>query len=172
MNDILFAILMQLAAGIVVLAEIFIPSGGILGAIATGLFGYSLFLLYSSVSVIAGSFALCIDLIFVPLIVFWGFKRLGQSKLTLNTSLSREQGVVSQSKELEKLIGLTGMALSTLRPSGCAEINNLRVDVVTRGEFIEKGTPIEVTAVTGNQVIVDPSETEKAITIPEKNIDL
>jgi len=154
MNTILFSILLQLSAGVVVLAEIFIPSGGILAALATGLFGYSLFLLYTSVSVTAGSFALCLDLIIVPIIILWGFKRLGKSRLALNTSLTREQGVVSQSKELNAFLGKAGIATSTLRPSGTAEINDLRVDVVTRGEFIEKGKAIEVIEVTGNQVIV------------------
>jgi membrane-bound serine protease (ClpP class) len=154
MNAILFSILLQLSAGIVVMAEIFIPSGGILAALATGMFGYSLFLLFSSVSVTAGCFALCLDLIFVPIIILWGFKRLGKSRLALNTSLIREQGVVSQSKELDAFLEKTGIAISALRPSGAAEIDGLRVDVVTRGEFIDKGTSIEVIAVTGNQVIV------------------
>jgi membrane-bound serine protease (ClpP class) len=157
MNAILFSILLQLSAGIVVLAEIFIPSGGILAVLSIGMFGYSLFLLFSSVSVTAGSFALCLDLIFVPVIMLWGFKRLGKSRLALNTCLTREQGVVSQSKELDAFLGKTGIAISALRPSGTAEIDELRVDVVTRGEFIEKGASIEVIAVTGNQVIVCPS---------------
>jgi membrane-bound serine protease (ClpP class) len=154
MNAILFSILLQLSAGIVVLAEIFIPSGGILAVMATGLFGYSLFLLFTSVSLTAGSFALCLDIIFVPILMIWGFKRLGKSSLALNTSLTSEQGVVSQSKDLDTFLGTTGIATSALRPSGTAEINDMRVDVVTRGEFIDKGSSIEVIAVTGNQVIV------------------
>jgi len=159
MNEILYSILLQLSAGIVVLAEIFIPSGGILAILATGLFGYSLFLLFTSVSVTAGSFALCLDLMIVPIIILWGLKRLGKSRLALNTSLTREDGVVSQPRELDSFLGKTGIAISSLRPSGTAEINDLRVDVVTRGEFIEKGTSIEVMAVTGNQVIVFASQT-------------
>jgi len=154
MNAIIFSILLQVSAVIVMIAEIFIPSGGILAALATGLFGYSLFLLFSSVSVTAGSFALCLDLIIVPILIIWGFKQLGKSRLALNTNLTREQGVVSQSEKLEAYLGMTGVTTSPLRPSGTAEINDFRVDVVTRGEFVDKGTLIEVIAVTGNQVIV------------------
>ncbi|MBF0452486.1 MAG: serine protease [Candidatus Magnetomorum sp.] len=154
MNIFALTLLLQLLAIIVVLAEIFIPSGGIIGSIALGLFSYSLFLLFSSVSVMAGSVALCLDLIFVPLIIFWGFKRLSQSSLSLNTCLSKDQGVVSQSKVLDCFMEASGMAITDLRPSGCAEINDQRVDVVTRGEYIEKNTRVEVVAVTGNQVIV------------------
>ncbi len=35
-----------------------------------------------------------------------------------------------------------------------AIIDGKRVDVVTRGEYIEKDSEITVTAVTGNQIIV------------------
>lgn len=154
MNIIAFSILLQLSATVVVIAEIFIPSGGILAAIAMGLFAYSLYILFSTVSLMAGGFTLCLDLILVPLIIFWGFKRLGRSSMSLNTCLTSEQGVVSQSKTLKNFIGLTGTAVTALRPSGCAEIDEQRVDVVTRGEYIEKNKIVEVIDVTGNQVIV------------------
>ena len=136
MNIIAFSILLQLSATIVIIAEIFIPSGGVLAAIAIGLFIYSLYILFSTVSLMAGGLTLCLDLIIVPLIIFWGFKRLARSKLSLNTCLKSNDGVVSQSSNLKNLIGLTGIAITDLRPSGCAEITNQRVDVVTRGEYI------------------------------------
>jgi len=162
MNTILLSILLQLAAGVIVFAEIFIPSGGILAIIAMGLFGYSLFLLFSGVSITAGSLTLGLDLIIVPIIFLWGFKRLGQSKVALQTQLSKDQGVVSQSKDMDALVGLKGIAISSLRPSGCAEINDLRVDVVSQGEYIENGTRIEVVAATGNQVIVSAYDSEQS----------
>jgi membrane-bound serine protease (ClpP class) len=55
-----------------------------------------------------------------------------------------------------ELVGATGEALSQLRPSGMAVINGKRVDVVTEGSLIEKGTPIRVVAVEGLRVIVRP----------------
>jgi membrane-bound serine protease (ClpP class) len=154
MNYFVLSILLQLSAMIVVIAEIFIPSGGILGAIALGLFSYSLFVLFSNVSAMAGSIAFCLDIILVPLIIYLGFKRLSKSNLSLNLCLSSTNGFVSQSEEFQTLIEQKGIATSDLRPSGCADINGLRVDVVTRGEYIEQNTPIEVVSVTGNQVVV------------------
>lgn len=50
--------------------------------------------------------------------------------------------------------GDTGVALSALRPSGRAVIHNDWYDVVTEGEFMEKNTPIVVSAVKGNRVVV------------------
>ena len=53
--------------------------------------------------------------------------------------------------------GRTGTALSPLRPAGIADIDGARVDVVSDGGFIEAGTPIEVTRVDGNRVVVQRS---------------
>ena len=46
------------------------------------------------------------------------------------------------------------MALTTLRPSGTAEIGSERIDVVTSGEYIERGQAIEVVEVKGARVRV------------------
>lgn len=58
--------------------------------------------------------------------------------------------------EKPELVNQTGLALTTLRPSGTAIINSQRVDVVTEGDLIEKDTPIRVVAVEGLRVVVRP----------------
>jgi membrane-bound serine protease (ClpP class) len=52
------------------------------------------------------------------------------------------------------LLGATGVARSYLRPGGIAEIDGARVDVVTEGEYIPAGTPIEVIADEGYRRVV------------------
>ena len=54
----------------------------------------------------------------------------------------------------EELVGAEGEAVTQLRPSGIARLNERRYDVVTRGEMIEKGTPIKVIEVSGNRIVV------------------
>jgi membrane protein implicated in regulation of membrane protease activity len=56
--------------------------------------------------------------------------------------------------ERPELLEQTGVAHTTLRPSGTAIINGERVDVVTEGSLIERGTPIKVVATEGMRVIV------------------
>jgi len=46
--------------------------------------------------------------------------------------------------------------LTPLRPSGTAEINGSRIDVVTGGEFIAAGESVEVYQVEGGRVVVRP----------------
>ncbi len=53
-----------------------------------------------------------------------------------------------------ELLNGTGTALTQLRPSGAALINGQRVDVVTEGGLIERGTAIRVVATEGSRIVV------------------
>ena len=155
MNDsLLFPIILQLVGVVVIIAEIILPSGGILSIAALGVFGYSLFIVFNEISMTIGFSFVAADLILIPVLVIVGLKLLARSPATLRKTLSRKEGVSSQSSELESYVGRQGNALTDLRPAGIAVINGKRVDVVTRGEYLEKDSVIIVTAVTGNQIIV------------------
>ncbi len=61
----------------------------------------------------------------------------------------------SDSRQLDEIaVGDTGVADSFLRPSGRMRIQNGIFDVITEGEFIEKGIPIKVLYIKGNRIIV------------------
>ena len=160
MNDsLLFPIILQLVGVVVIIAEIILPSGGILSIAALGVFGYSLFIVFNEISMIIGFSFVAADLILIPVLVIVGLKLLARSPVTLRKTLSREEGVSSQSSELENYVGTQGNAVTDLRPAGIAVINGKRVDAVTRGEYLEKNTAIIVTAVTGNQIVVRKKDT-------------
>jgi membrane-bound ClpP family serine protease len=155
MNDsLLLPIILQLVGVVVVIAEIILPSGGILSILALAVFGYSLFIVFNEISMIIGFSFVAADLILIPVLVIVGLKLLARSPVTLRKTLSRKEGVSSQSSELESYVGTQGNAVTDLRPVGIAVINGKRVDVVTCGEYIEKDSAIIVTTVTGNQIIV------------------
>lgn len=144
----------QILAIFTVVAEIFLPSLGLLSLTALGFVGYSLFLVYSTFPMSVFYAVLGVDLILVPVVCIIGFKMLESSPLSLKKKLSASQGVVSQSPDLKNYLDGTGKSITTLRPSGTALIDGVRLDVVTDGEFIEADTPLRVCKVTGNQVIV------------------
>jgi membrane-bound ClpP family serine protease len=155
MNDsLLLPIILQLVGVVVVIAEIILPSGGILSILALAVFGYSLFIVFNEISMIIGFSFVAADLILIPVLVIVGLKLLARSPVTLRKTLSRKEGVSSQSSELESYVGTQGNTVTDLRPAGIAVINGNRVDVVTRGEYLEKDASILVIAVTGNQIIV------------------
>ena len=78
---------------------------------------------------------------------FFPESRLG--KRFISQSSSGELGV-----EKPELLNGTGVALTQLRPSGTASINGQRVDVVTEGGLIERGTAIKVVTVEGARIVV------------------
>ncbi|AEF84633.1 conserved hypothetical protein [Treponema primitia ZAS-2] len=59
------------------------------------------------------------------------------------------------------LTGKTGKAVSTLRPSGKAEIEGRAYAVETEGVYIESGEPIRVIRVLGNRVVVEKSNPQE-----------
>lgn len=147
-------IFLQFLGVLVIIAEIILPSGGILSILATGLFGYSLYIVFTQVSTSAGMAFIMADLILIPILVFLGLKFLAKSPVTLRKKLSKEEGVTSQGADQDEYLGRQGVTVSDLRPSGVAIFDDARLDVVTRGEYVEKKTDIIVIAVRGNQIIV------------------
>jgi membrane-bound serine protease (ClpP class) len=63
-------------------------------------------------------------------------------------------GYVS-SDNRQDLVGKTGTAITVLRPSGMAEIDGEKIDVVADGDYIPAQARIRVKAVAGPRVIVE-----------------
>ncbi len=72
--------------------------------------------------------------------------------VALQTSLDSKAGFVSSN--LPTMIGKQGTAYTVLRPSGKVFIDGHVYDAFTRGDFIEKGTAIEVIGQEGAELIV------------------
>ena len=56
----------------------------------------------------------------------------------------------------------SSVAASLLRPAGIADIDGVKLDVVTQGEFIAKGTQIRVIKVEGRRIVVEAVRDEAA----------
>ncbi|MCP4105955.1 MAG: nodulation protein NfeD [Desulfobacteraceae bacterium] len=70
--------------------------------------------------------------------------------LTATLKESHADSIESMAAE----VGDTGVVLTFLRPSGKAKIGKEVFDVITEGEFLEKGTHIEIMKISGNRIIV------------------
>lgn len=158
MKNILLPVVMQIIGAAVIIAEIIIPSAGVLSIIAICLFGYSIYIVFTTVSQFAGFVFVCADMVLLPVLIIYGIKLMAKSPVTLRKELSASEGYTSQSQELEGYMGLEGETVTDLRPSGTAFIGEKRLDVIARGEYIEKGRNVIVSAVEGNQVIVKLKE--------------
>ena len=154
-GNLTFPIFLQMVGIIVIILEFIIPSAGLLAIIAIASLGYSIMLAFQ-LSDRIGIYFVIADLFLIPICIMIGSKLLAKSPLTLRKTLDKKDGVVSQDMELVKLIGKQGIVVNTLRPAGRAEIDGQSIDVVSTGEYIEKGEEVIVSEVDGNRIVVKP----------------
>ena len=76
-------------------------------------------------------------------------------RLVLATSSASGPAITVPVVNLELHIGDTGVAATTLRPSGKATFGDDAHDVVTGGDFIIQGTKVRVVSVDGMRVVVE-----------------
>jgi membrane-bound serine protease (ClpP class) len=75
-------------------------------------------------------------------------------RLILDTALAALTGAAPEAEGDQRWLGKRGTTTSPLRPAGVADFEGERVDVVSRGEYIEAGEPIEVVRIEGNRIVV------------------
>src|SRR5215210_1398679 len=75
------------------------------------------------------------------------------SGLLLRGSVHKSQGFVSAPNRGD-LIGLDGVAVTDLRPSGTARVGQERIDVVTEGEYVPQGSKVQVVQSDGYRHVV------------------
>ena len=134
--------------------ELFIP-GAIVGICGAGCVIASVIFAYLYVSNLLGHILLGIGICFIPIFFITWYKLLTRTFAVKDT----EEGFSSASDKLDELLSAEGVAITTLRPSGTANINGNKVDVVSEGEMISKNTKIKVIDIKGNRIVVKPVKT-------------
>lgn len=153
MNVPLIVFVVLIALGfLAIVMEFFVP-GMVLGAIG------GFFLLLAVVagfidSPTTGILTLLVSIVSAAVAIVLGSKILQESPVTLKQTQGADEGYVAGPEGLAALAGKTGTSVTVLRPAGLVEIGGNKVDVVTEGEMIEAGTPVQVLRVDGNRVVV------------------
>lgn len=74
-------------------------------------------------------------------------------KIVLSTSIKKEDGYIGAS-DMQFFLDKTGTTLTILRPSGTVDFDGVKLDVVSEGDFIPKGTEVKVIKVEGRKIVV------------------
>ena len=140
---------------ICIIAEMLLPTVGLLAGLGLAA------MLYSVVLSLGGDmnaiYALLVSLVLAIAAFALIVGRLPDSrlwkKLVLTDKSTKQKGYVSAVSN-DALVGKMGMAMTELRPAGTADIDGAPTDVVTEGGYVERGEQVKVIAVNGSRVVV------------------
>ena len=151
----IFVFLLFVGGVSLIALEMFIP-GGIVGTVGVITLVYAI--IYVNESTYNIAFIIIISFMLSIALFLFNRKVLNKklnflNQLVLNDAISTEDGYVA-SESRSDLVGSIMMSYTDLRPAGVAVLNEEKFDVVTDGDFIEKGNKIEVVRVEGMRIVV------------------
>lgn len=82
---------------------------------------------------------------------------LSRGKIKTPIVLEEEQGKTEgylSSNDLNYLLGRQGMAATDLRPTGVGVFDDVKIDVISQGDYISKDTEITIIKVEGSKLVV------------------
>jgi membrane-bound serine protease (ClpP class) len=153
-----------LGLGLIALAvEVFVlPGFGVAGVLGLAAVGGAMVLALMGAAPTTGdvvqAFAILgASLVITAAVVYAWLRHIPSSDrfggLFLKGGMAQADGYISAALRPE-LVGQEGVALTDLRPGGTATIAGERVDVVTEGEFVPRGSPIRVLRSEGYRHVV------------------
>jgi membrane-bound ClpP family serine protease len=154
-----------LAFGLILLiAEVFIPSGGLIGLLAVGLLVLSLYRAFAQSTATGFQFLFAVG-VFLPLALALAVHLWPRTPLARRILLRPPEPEDLESshcgERLDHLIGQHGRALTPLRPSGLVNFDGRRLDGLSEEGLIPSGALVRAVQVRGGQLVVrlasDPS---------------
>lgn len=158
MGTALFWPIACLAAGLLLLIiEVFVPSGGVIGFLSVGLLVVSVWQAFE-ISTPTGAIFLLVLTFLLPLtlalaIRIWPKTPLGKW-LFLKPPVQEELGTAASGPRIEHLLGQFGRTLTPMRPSGLVDFDGRRLDGLAEEGLIPKGTIVRAVQVRAGQLVV------------------
>ncbi len=135
------------------LAELVLP-GGLLGVVAALCLIGAVIATFLTYGATAGTIALGI-LVVAGLITLNLWMRLfHRLPFTKQLILNDAVGVDQVLQERQTMTGRTGIAITDLFPSGRGDFGGEKIDIVTEGPSIKRGTKVEIVETRGPSIIV------------------
>lgn len=158
MNPLIIIILCFVVGSGLILMEAFMPGFGAAGIAGIVLEIIGIVNINSTYGTEAALIATFVVLLLVGLAIFMSYRsavkgRLSKSPLVLKD----EESAVSAGNPvaaLDSWIGQDGIVATPLRPAGFIEVDNVRLNAATSGEFLGKGTAVHIQGVEGDHLVV------------------
>jgi membrane-bound ClpP family serine protease len=144
---------------VLIVIELLMPGFGLAGGLGILSLIAGVVLAAQVVTPVMLVFIIAVVLLIITGMLFWLYKSATKDGrisrlLLLRTKTGNEEGYNSAS-DSSSLLGHEGIAVTVLRPTGTGEFAGKKIDVVSDGEFIQKGSPIRIKEVEGFRVVVE-----------------
>jgi len=149
---------------LLLLAEIFfIPGFGLAGIGGIAAILASIFLTFGNIVQATYSILIALGVSVIGLLLLIKYIPSTRSwrKFVLSTEQKKELGYTVGTKDLKRLTGKEGIAITPLRPSGIVEVNGKKLNALTRGEYVNSNTKIKIISVEGNKIVVEAVDASK-----------
>jgi membrane-bound ClpP family serine protease len=148
---------------LLVVVEVFVPSGGLIAFVATGSAVAGVYCLFR-VSVTWGIIGILAVVVLGPIafgfaLRIWPSTPMGRKMLGEKPPEQVEAERLAELKEREKLaalIGAEGVVVMDLRPVGIVQVDGQRYEAKSEASIIRAGSRVRVTTVEPNQIRVRP----------------
>ena len=143
----------------VMMLEVFVPSGGILGFVSVASLLAAIGTAFLQISAVAGMTVLAITVIAVPTVLSLAFRwfpetPLGRRVLPPPPDPADVLPDIGRRRQLREVVGRAGQAVGELLPWGTVEIGDLVVEAMSESGPIAAGTAVEVVGVQGMSLVV------------------
>ena len=159
----LFAVFLYFVSAFLIIAEVFIPSGGVLGIMAFLSVAGGVTIFFNS-SLVAGWIGVIIAVIMIPSVLIAAYKVLPKTKFGKSVILTppqRQKGdAIQDNLALQQMLGQQGKVVTPLRPVGMCDFSGQRLECVAESGYVEKEETIEVIRVQGTQLTVRIKDNE------------
>lgn len=154
-----WSVILFILGFLLVIVEMFNPGFGVPGALGIVFLIVGVIVTAETVEqgIFMGVIILAILAVMLTIVLYSASKGRLSKELILKDATDRQSGF-SGTEDMKYLLGKSGKAVTPLRPAGCADLDGVRLDVVTRGEFIDKDVPVTVIEVEGNRIVVEPAK--------------
>lgn len=158
MSDVAILVVLYALGMLLLVAEIFIPSHGILSLVGIGFLVAAVVKTFDVGGREAGVIAVFACLVIVPTFAFvaikyWHRTPIGKRIAPPNPVMTAADAGVPV-EELGHLVGRTGRTISPLRPVGVCEFDGRRVSCVTEFGMVEADVTVESTGIKGGNLVV------------------
>ena len=142
-------------SGLIIL-EAFIPGFGVAGIFGIILEVVALWATWKLHGVPTALIALLAVLILIGFAIFLSYRSAMNGRLSRSPLILKETEAADAAATPEQWIGQEGVTVTSLRPAGQIDINGVRLNAASSGDFIPKGVAVLVTGTEGDHLVIRP----------------